>query len=66
MNETIYDKGLKQGQRTTLRRLLAKRFGPLPRVAVERLEAWPAERLDQLTDDLILADSLRELGLTDG
>ena len=65
MNETTYDKGMKEGRRIMLRRQLAKRFGPLPAAAAERLAAWPNDRLEQLGEELLVATSLRELGLTD-
>ena len=57
--------GLQQGQRTTLRKQLEARFGPLSPGAQERLEALSSERLETLTLGLLKAQSLQELGLED-
>jgi hypothetical protein len=57
--------GLQQGQRTTLRKLLEARFGPLSPGAQERLQALSPERLETLTLGLLKAQSLQELGLED-
>ncbi len=46
-------------------RSLEKKFGPLGRLARERVGSWPAERLDDLHDALDNARSLDELGLED-
>jgi hypothetical protein len=69
MAMTTFEKGvqtgLQQGQRTTLRKLLEARFGPLSSRARERLEGLGSERLETLTLELLKAQSLQELGLED-
>jgi hypothetical protein len=65
MAVTTFEKGLQQGQRTTLRKLLEARFGPLSPGARERLEGLGPERLEALTLALLTARSLQELGLED-
>jgi hypothetical protein len=57
--------GLQQGQRTTLRKQLEIRFGPLSPGAQQRLESLSPERLEALTLELLTAQSLQELGLED-
>ncbi len=52
-----------RGQRSMLRELLEARFGDLPPAAVERLEAWPGDRLTELGRALMNATSLEEIGL---
>ena len=63
--QTGLQQGLQQGQRTTLRKLLEARFGPLSPGAQERLQALSPERLETLTLGLLKAQSLQELGLED-
>ena len=63
MAMTTFEKGLQQGQRTTLQKLLEARFGPLSPGAQQRLESLSAERLEALTLALLDARSLQELGL---
>jgi hypothetical protein len=65
MAVTTFEKGLQQGQRTTLQKLLEVRFGPLSPGARERLESLSPERLEALTLALLTAQSLQELGLED-
>jgi hypothetical protein len=62
---TTFEKGVQQGQRTTLRKQVEARFGPLSPAAQERLESLSPERLDALTLALLEARSLQELGLED-
>lgn len=63
MNMTVYEKGLEEGQRRTLRLQVEERFGPLSDAAQERLQQLPAERLTPLLKIVIRATSLSELGL---
>jgi hypothetical protein len=65
MAMTTFEKGLQQGQRTTLRKLLEARFGPLSPGAQERLGSLSPEQLETLTLALLEAQSLQELGLED-
>jgi hypothetical protein len=65
MAVTTFEKGLQQGQRMTLRKMLEARFGPLGPGAQERLESLSPEQLDALTLALLEAQSLQELGLGD-
>ncbi len=58
-------KGIQEGQRRSVRLQLEKRFGPLPPAVRERLDQWPAERLDDLVLALLEAPSLKALGLED-
>jgi hypothetical protein len=65
MAVTTFEKGLLQGQRTTLRKQLEARFGRLSPVAQQRLEGLNPERLEAPTLALLEAQSLQELGLED-
>ena len=69
MAVTTFEKGMQagvqQGQRTTLRKLLETRFGPLSPGARERLDSLGPDRLEALTAELLKAQSLQELGLED-
>jgi hypothetical protein len=60
-----FEKGLQQGQRTTLQKQLEARFGPLSATARERLNSLGSERLEELALELLQAQSLQELGLED-
>ncbi|MEA3643990.1 MAG: DUF4351 domain-containing protein, partial [Lamprobacter sp.] len=59
------ERGLIQGEATILRRLLARRFGPLPewaegrvqRASSEQLQAWADAVLDAETLDGVFASS---------
>jgi Domain of unknown function (DUF4351) len=62
---TTFEKGVQEGQRVTLRKQLAARFGPLSPGAQDRLERLNPEQLDALTLALLNAPSLQELGLED-
>jgi flagellar biosynthesis/type III secretory pathway protein FliH len=63
--QTGLQQGLQQGQRTTLRKLLEARFGPLSPGAEARLQGLSSERLEALTLELLNAQALQELGLED-
>jgi Domain of unknown function (DUF4351) len=65
MAVTTFEKGLLQGQRTMLRKLIEARFGPLSPSAQERLDSLGPERLEALAPELLKAQSLEELGLED-
>jgi hypothetical protein len=62
---TTFEKGLQQGQRTTLRKQLEGRFGPLSPSAQHRLDGMTFEQLEALTLALLNVQSLHELGLED-
>jgi hypothetical protein len=47
------------------RRLVEKKFGPLSPEVVYRLQTTPVERLDEIILEILTAQSLKELGLTD-
>ncbi len=53
--------GLQQGRLEILRRLLEKRFGPLPNAAATRLYALSETELDQLALRILDASTLDEL-----
>ena len=56
--------GLLQGARLTVLRLIEQRFGPVPRQARERIEAISSlDELERMTDKILLAASLSEMGL---
>jgi hypothetical protein len=65
MAVTTFEKGLQQGQRTMLKKLLEARFGPLSASGRERLDVLSSERLETLAVELLSAQSLQELGLED-
>ena len=57
-------KGLLQGKRETLLRLLTTKFGPLPATAVTQIEAVSStSELDTYLDRFVTATSLDEIGL---
>jgi hypothetical protein len=59
------EQGLAQGQQRTVLRLLRRRFGEVPPEAEERLwSITDLATLDDLTDRLLTAASLEELGLS--
>ena len=51
MAMTTFEKGLQQGQRTMLQKLLEARFGPLSPGAQQRFESLSPERLEALALD---------------
>jgi flagellar biosynthesis/type III secretory pathway protein FliH len=57
--------GLEQGLRHAARLVLERQFGPLSAGAIQRLNAWPAERLDELLRAAVKATPLKDLGLQD-
>jgi len=61
--KTWSEEGEEKGQRRTLQRLLEKRFGPLNPQVQQRFETLAPERLDEITDAIFDARSLRDLGL---
>jgi hypothetical protein len=63
MVKTWSELGEEKGQRKILRRQLEKRFGALSKEAQARFETWPADRLEELAEALLTANSLKELGL---
>jgi hypothetical protein len=73
MQMTTYEKGQAEGfamgeeqtRRRTARLLLERKFGPLSESVVLRLEAWPADRLEDLLLAVVDAKSLRDMGLAD-
>jgi len=44
-------------------RILEARFGELNQAVRERVEHWPAEKLEELISRAVLVQSLAELGL---
>jgi hypothetical protein len=65
MAVTTFERGLQQGQRTTLQNQLEARFGALSPSAQQRLDSLSSERLEALALALLKAQSLQELGLED-
>ena len=53
--------GLQQGELTVLRRLLEKRFGPLPPWVIEKLAALPTSGLEELSERVLDAVTLEDL-----
>ena len=67
MGTTWFEQGLRQGQaeglcRATLR-ILQARFGELNQAVRERVEHWPADKLEELISRAVLVQSLAELSL---
>jgi Domain of unknown function (DUF4351) len=65
MAVTSFEKGVEKGQRLLLQRQLERRFGRLSPPALERLAAWPGDRLEDLAEAFVTAASLKDLGLED-
>jgi hypothetical protein len=71
MMTTTYEKGVAegmaigvtQGLRLSVRLLLEQRFGPVAPAVLQRLEAWPPDRLEELLLAVPDAASLQELRL---
>jgi hypothetical protein len=59
------ERGRERGQRDLIREQLEARFGELSDPVEQRLADWPPDRLKELGRSLLLAKSLRELGLED-
>jgi hypothetical protein len=55
------EEGLIEGERRVVLRLIGKRFGPVPQVAKERLDAMSAADLEKIELRLLDAGSLEEL-----
>ncbi len=54
-------KGKAEGKAEGIKRLLIRRFGPLPHWAEQRIAAAPAAQLDAWLDGLLDADSVAAL-----
>lgn len=52
------ERGLKQGKAESLKRLLTRKFGPLPDTCDAQINAASAEQLDQWLENLLFADDL--------
>jgi len=64
--ETGREEGLIEGQRKALLHMLTVKFGPLPEPFVNRIAAiTDTEQLDDLSEQLLFADSLAEIRLPD-
>ena len=58
------EKGVLNGKRETLLRLLTQKFGPLPEGATARVEAYESvDELDACLERILMASSLEEMGL---
>jgi hypothetical protein len=62
---TTYERGKNEGRRETALLLLETKFGPLSPEVKQRVESLPPEELRQLLQNLIKAQSLKELRLED-
>jgi len=56
--QSIFVKGEAKGKAEGIKRLLIRRFGPLPHWAEQRIAAAPAAQLDAWLDGLLDADSV--------
>ncbi len=56
-----YKRGLQDGERTLLRRLIEKRFGSVPATVEARLDALSTAELEELSVRLLDASSLEGL-----
>lgn len=65
VGQTSYEKGMQQGQLKLLQRQLERRFGPLKESALTKLRALPEEKLTDIGEQLLVAQSLQALGLED-
>ncbi|WP_306341749.1 DUF4351 domain-containing protein [Thiohalocapsa halophila] len=54
-------KGKAEGKAESLKRLLVRRFGPLPVWAMQRIGAAPVAQLDAWLDGILDAQSVEEL-----
>lgn len=61
-----HETGRVQGLRESARRLLEKKFGPLAPDVLQRLEALPADKVEELIPAVLDAASLDDLGLAGG
>jgi hypothetical protein len=55
------EEGVQQGELTMLRRLIEKRFGPMPQWVQERLAARSAVQLEELGERVLTAKTIEEL-----
>jgi len=56
-----YKRGIKEGELTVLRRLVEKRFGPMPAWAEERLAGRSTTELEDLSVRVLDAHSIEDL-----
>jgi len=61
LDNKVFGREFKKGELTVLRRLLEKRFGPLPEWAEERLASRSASELEDLSLLVLDAQSLEDL-----
>jgi hypothetical protein len=59
--EKSLQKGLQKGELTVLRRLIEKRFGPMPAWASDKLAALSVSELEDLSERVLEAKSVEEL-----
>ncbi len=59
------EEGLEQGQRRMLSRLIAKRFGELPKWAADRLDAATESQPEAWSNAMLSADSLSSIFSTE-
>jgi flagellar biosynthesis/type III secretory pathway protein FliH len=57
------EEGFAQGERQTLKRLVAAKFGSLPKGVEARIDTLAPEELDRCLERLLTAGSLEEVGL---
>jgi hypothetical protein len=64
---TVYEeRGILRGKRDTLLRLLRRKFGDLPESVAAKVQAIQTEaELDRLSERILDAGSLEEMGLTE-
>lgn len=68
MNKTVFEEGLEkgiQGQRRMIQRQVKRKFGPLSDAVLQRLADYPVEKLEDLAEAVVVAQSLKELRLED-
>ena len=53
--------GMQQGERTVLKRMSARRFGPLPTEILARIDAATTDQLEQWADNILDARSIEEV-----
>jgi len=61
LDHEVLGREYKRGELSLLRRLLARRFGPIPAWAEERLAQCPVEEIERLGERLSDVASLEEL-----
>ncbi|MFB1488276.1 MULTISPECIES: DUF2887 domain-containing protein [unclassified Thiocapsa] len=59
--QSIYAEGKTEGKAETLKRLLTRRFGPLPAGAEQRIDTAPVAQLDAWLDGIFDAANLQDL-----